>query len=243
MESEFFGHAKGAFTGATNEKKGFFEMANGGTIFLDEIGEAPPELQVKLLRVIQENEIMPVGYNQPKKVDVRIIASTNRDLKAEVSANRFRQDLFFRINVFSVTIPPLRERKKDILPLADYFLQQLSQKLNRKAGKYSADTRELLLAYSWPGNVRELQNEIERLVLLSEPGKAIGPELLSDHIRQRHRPSPHSDGDLKSAIRDLEEEMIRETLTHFGQNKSRAARALGISRQSLLQKLRRMGEL
>jgi two-component system response regulator HupR/HoxA len=240
VESEFFGHSKGAFTGATQEKKGYFEMANGGTLFLDEIGEAPPELQVKLLRVIQESEIMPVGYHQPKKVNVRIIASTNRDLKAEVQANHFRQDLYFRINVFSVTIPPLRERKGDILPLAEYFLQQLSQKLNRKTGQCSEETRELLLAYGWPGNVRELQNEIERLVLLSEGERAIGPELLSDHIRQRHRTLPFSDGDLKSAVRILEEDMIRETLARLGQNKSQTARVLGISRQSLLEKLRRM---
>ena len=242
VESEFFGHAKGAFTGAAQEKKGYFEMAHGGTIFLDEIGEAPPELQVKLLRVIQEGEIMPVGFHQPKKVNVRIIASTNRDLKAEVKANRFRPDLFFRINVFSVTIPPLRERKKDILPMADFFLQQFSQKLNRRAGRFSEATRELLLEYSWPGNVRELQNEIERLVLLSEVGKEIAPDLLSDHLRQRHRPSGISSRDLKSAVRDLEEEMIRETLSRLQQNKSRTARALGISRQSLLEKLRRMGE-
>jgi len=241
VESEFFGHAKGAFTGATQDKKGFFEMANGGTIFLDEIGEAPPELQVKLLRVIQESEIMPVGFHQPKKVDVRIIASTNRDLKAEVSTSRFRQDLFFRINVFSVTIPPLRERKRDILPLAEFFLRQFSQKLNRKIGSISEETRDLLLAYGWPGNVRELQNEIERVVLLTEGEREIAPDLLSDHIRQRHRSFTPSDGDLKSAVRLLEEEMIRETLARMGQNKSRTARALGISRQSLLEKLRRMG--
>jgi two-component system response regulator HupR/HoxA len=241
VESEFFGHMRGAFTGATQEKKGYFEMANEGTIFLDEIGEAPPELQVKLLRVIQESEIMPVGYHQPKRVDVRIIASTNRDLKSEVTANRFRQDLFYRINVFSVTIPPLRERKKDVLPLADFFLEQFSRKLSRRPGCFSQDTRELLLAYSWPGNVRELQNEIERLVLLSEAGKEIGPELLSDHIRQRRRSSPIGDGDMKSAVRDLEEGMIKDALLRFSQNKSRTARALGISRQSLLEKLHRMG--
>lgn len=240
VESEFFGHARGAFTGAVQDKKGYFEMANGGTIFLDEIGEAPPELQVKLLRVIQESEIMPVGYHQPRKVDVRIIASTNRDLKSEVSAGRFRQDLYFRINVFSVTIPPLRERKKDILPLADFFVRQFSRRLNRKAGDFSNGTRECMLAYSWPGNVRELQNEIERLVLLSEPEKAIGPELLSDHIRQRQKPTC-AEGDLKSAVRELEEAMIRDTLERFSQNRSRTARALGISRQSLLEKLRRMG--
>jgi two-component system, NtrC family, response regulator HupR/HoxA len=241
VESEFFGHSRGAFTGATQEKKGFFEMANGGTIFLDEIGEAPPELQVKLLRVIQESEIMPVGHHQPRKVDVRIIASTNRDLKAEVTANRFRQDLFFRINVFSVTIPPLRERKKDILPLAEFFLKQFSIKLNRRVGPLTEESRNLLLGYSWPGNVRELQNEIERVTLLCEPGKDIGPELLSDHISQRHRSLAAADGDLKSAVRELEEGMIRETLARFSQNRSQTARALGISRQSLIEKLRRMG--
>jgi two-component system response regulator HupR/HoxA len=240
VESEFFGHSRGAFTGASQEKKGYFEMANGGTIFLDEIGEAPTELQIKLLRVIQESEIMPVGYHQPKKVDVRIIASTNRDLKAEVAAGRFRHDLFFRINVFSITIPPLRERKKDILPLAEFFLQTFSQKLNRKAGLFGEETRELILGYSWPGNVRELQNEIERLVLLSEAESTIGPELLSDHIRQR-RQGQFSRGDMKSAVRALEEEMIRDALARFDSNKSRTARALGISRQSLLEKLRRMG--
>jgi two-component system response regulator HupR/HoxA len=240
VESEFFGHSRGAFTGATQEKKGYFEMAQGGTIFLDEIGDAPAELQVKLLRVIQESEIMPVGYHQPKKVDVRILASTNKDLKAEVLANRFRQDLYFRINVFSVTIPPLRERRKDILPLAEFFRKQFASKLNRHIGPFDEETRRLLLEYPWPGNVRELQNEIERLVLLSETGKDIKPELLSDHIGERHKSSDSGDGDLKSAVRELEEEMIRKTLQRFDQNKSKTARALGISRQSLLEKLRRM---
>jgi DNA-binding NtrC family response regulator len=240
VESEFFGHAKGAFTGATQDKKGFFEMANGGTIFLDEIGEAPAELQVKLLRVIQESEIMPVGYRQAKKVDVRIIASTNRDLKAEVEAGRFRQDLYFRINVFSVTIPPLRERKKDILPLAEFFLKQFPAKLKRKPGILLDETRRRLMAYSWPGNVRELQNEIERLVLMSEAGKEIGPELLSDYIGQQPRHKSTQNGNLKTAVQELEDEMIVETMARLHQNKSRTARALGISRQSLIEKLRRM---
>jgi transcriptional regulator with PAS, ATPase and Fis domain len=148
--------------------------------------------------------------------------------------------LFFRINVFSITIPPLRERKKDILPLAEFFLLQFSQKLNRKSGSFTNETKDRLLAYSWPGNVRELQNEIERLVLLSEIGKGIGPEIMSDHIRQRRGPAMAPGGDLKSAVRELEEEMIRNALLRSGQNKSRTARALGISRQSLLEKLRRM---
>jgi len=240
VESEFFGHGKGAFTGAIQEKKGYFEMANGGTIFLDEIGEAPPELQVKLLRVIQEGEIMPVGLHQARKIDVRIIASTNLDLRAEVEAGRFRQDLYFRINVFSVTIPPLRERPKDILPLAGFFLQEYSAKLNRRIQGFADETQKLLLLYSWPGNVRELQNEVERLVLLADPEKEIRPELLSDHIRQKSRPSRRSNANLKLAIMDLEDEMIRETLARFRNNKSRTARVLGISRQSLIDKIKRM---
>lgn len=241
VESEFFGHAKGAFTGASQEKKGFFEMADGGTIFLDEIGEAPAELQVKLLRVIQESEIMPIGFHQPRAVNVRLIASTNRDLRAEVEAGRFRQDLYFRINVFSVTIPPLRERARDILPLAEHFLRQFSVRLNRRAGDFQTQTRQLLENYHWPGNVRELQNEIERLVLLAEPEKEIGPELLSDHIRQRLKPNTPPEGDLKTAVQNLEESMIRDTMIRLRHNKSRVARTLGISRQSLLDRLKRMG--
>ncbi len=240
VESEFFGHARGAFTGASHEKKGYFEMADGGTIFLDEIGEASPELQVKLLRVIQEGEIMPIGHHQPKAVDVRLIASTNRDLRAEVEAGRFRQDLYFRINVFSVTIPPLRERPRDIPPLALHFLKYFSTRLNRKVGGYKAETRRLLEAYSWPGNVRELQNEVERLVLLSEPEKEIGPELLSDHFRPHRRPNQLPDGNLKTAVQSLEDEIIRAAMERLNHNKSRVARTLGISRQSLLEKLRRM---
>jgi two-component system response regulator HupR/HoxA len=215
-------------------------MADGGTIFLDEIGEAPPELQVKLLRVIQEGEIMPLGFHQPKKVDVRIIASTNRDLRAEVAAVRFRQDLYFRINVFSVTIPPLRERVRDIVPLADYFLKYYSTRSNRHIPGFQKDTTRLLESYAWPGNVRELQNEMERLVLVADPDKEIGPDLLSDYIRQGPRPAPRTDGTLRSAIQTLEDEMILETMRRFHSNKSRSARALGISRQSLITKLRRV---
>jgi two-component system, NtrC family, response regulator HupR/HoxA len=240
VESEFFGHAKGAFTGAIQDKKGYFELANGGTIFLDEIGEAPPELQVKLLRVIQEGEIMPVGLHQARKVDVRIIASTNRDLRAEVEAGRFRQDLYFRINVFSVTIPPLRERKKDVLALAGFFLQEFTAKLNRRIQGFDEETEKLLLAYSWPGNVRELQNEVERLVLLAEPERPIGPELLSDHIRKKDKSGHRFNANLKIAVMDLEDEIIRETLARFRNNKSRTARVLGISRQSLIDKIKRL---
>jgi two-component system, NtrC family, response regulator HupR/HoxA len=241
VESEFFGHAKGAFTGATQDKKGFFEMACGGTIFLDEIGEAPQELQVKLLRVIQESEIMPVGFHQPRKVDVRIIASTNRDLRAEVEAGRFRQDLFFRVNVFSVTIPLLRERPRDILPLVDHFLRRFSLRTNRKTPVLSEATKRSLMAYPWPGNVRELQNEIERLVLLADPEHELGADALSEHIWRHSGPAARSQGNLKDAVQSLEEEMIRAAMHRCDGNKSLVARTLGISRQSLLDKLRRMG--
>jgi two-component system response regulator HupR/HoxA len=242
VESEFFGHARGAFTGATSEKKGYFEMAHGGTIFLDEIGEAPQELQVKLLRVIQESEIMPVGYHQPKKVDVRIIASTNRDLRAEVALGNFRQDLFFRINVFSVTIPPLRERRDDIPPLVEFFLRHFSRKLNREVGRLSDAALAKLCDYSWPGNVRELQNEIERLALLTENAETIGAEPLSDSIRNcgpRNGSPRGAAGDLKTAIKELEDVMINDAMSRYDGNKSHVARALGISRQSLLEKLQK----
>jgi len=241
VESEFFGHAKGAFTGALQDKKGYFEMAHGGTIFLDEVGDAPPELQVKLLRVIQESEIMPIGYHQPRRVDVRIIASTNRDLKAEVAAGHFRQDLYFRINVFSVTIPPLRERPQDILPLTEFFIRKFSARANRRPPRLGAETRKLLLAYPWPGNVRELQNEIERVVLVAEPDGEVGPELLSEHVWRRSRSAVRQHRNLRGAIQALEEEMIQATLDRLGGNRSKTAKALGISRQSLLDKLKRMG--
>jgi transcriptional regulator with PAS, ATPase and Fis domain len=193
--------------------------------------------------VIQESEIMPVGYHQPKKVDVRIIASTNRDLRAEVAAGNFRQDLFFRINVFSVTIPPLRERRDDIPPLVEFFLRHFSRKLNREEGRLSDSALRKFSDYSWPGNVRELQNEIERLVLLTENAETIGTELLSDNIRNSgpRSGSPRcAAGDLKTAIKELEDAMIQEAMSRYDGNKSHVARVLGISRQSLLEKLQRI---
>ncbi len=185
---------------------------------------------------------MPLGYHQPRQVDVRILASTNRDLKAEVEAGRFRQDLFFRINVFSLTIPPLRERTGDIAPLAEFFLSQFCSKLNRRVGPLLEKTQGFMESYAWPGNVRELQNEIERMVLLAEPGKPLGPELLSDHIRQLAGSPRGPDGNMKVAIQRLEEEMIGNAMRQFKNNKSRMARNLGISRQALIEKLKRMSQ-
>ncbi|HTH46698.1 MAG TPA: sigma 54-interacting transcriptional regulator [Candidatus Limnocylindria bacterium] len=170
FESEFFGHVKGAFTGALRDKPGRFELADGGTLFLDEIGEVPLPMQAKLLRVLQEQEIERVGDTRTRKVSVRIIAATNRDLKAEVAAGRFRQDLFYRLSVFPIELPPLRERRDDIPPLTLHFVQQSARRLNRPAPRVTQGTMAQLSAHDWPGNIRELQNAVERAVILSSGG-------------------------------------------------------------------------
>ena len=179
VESELFGHEKGAFTGATERRTGRFELAHGGTIFLDEVGELPPETQVKLLRVLQEREFERVGGSQTVKVDVRVIAATNRDLPTAVAEGNFRQDLYYRLNVFPVTLPPLRERPEDIPPLVHYFVARYRAKIGRKISRVPQETMARLVGYAWPGNVRELENVIERAVILS-PGAdlEVAPELL-----------------------------------------------------------------
>jgi formate hydrogenlyase transcriptional activator len=175
VESELFGHVRGAFTGALDNRDGRFKVADGGTIFLDEVGELPLETQVKLLRVLQEQEFEPVGSSKPIKVDVRLIAATNRDLDAAVRAGTFRSDLYYRLNVFPVRVPPLRERADDIAPLVMFFVQQFAKKFGKTVGQVAADTMERLRRYPWPGNVRELQNVIERAVVLAN-----GPILTVD---------------------------------------------------------------
>jgi len=237
VESSFFGHRKGSFTGASETRKGYFEQADGGTLFLDEIGEAPLELQVKLLRVIQEGEILPVGEIKPRPINVRIIASTNRDLSTMVEEAGFRQDLFFRLNVFSVTVPPLRDRKDDIPLLSDYFLEKISGRERKIVPGFKPETYSLLQNFNWPGNVRELENEIERLVILAEPGEFVGPELLSDHIRYSLGPRP-SQGSLKEQLAYLEKELILSALKSNDYNKSLAAKELGITRQTVISKLK-----
>lgn len=237
VESSFFGHRKGAFTGATADHKGFFVLADGGTLFLDEIGEAPLELQVKLLRVLQEGEILPVGADRPRRVDVRILASTNRQLARLVDDGRFRQDLFFRLNVFSIWVPPLRERREDIPLLARHFLERTAARLNKDVPDFTEEAIALLQRYSWPGNVRELENEVERLVILAEEGVPIGPALLADRIRfAAHLPSGR--GELRRRLAALEREAILDALRRHGYNKTRAAAELGITRQTIIAKLR-----
>lgn len=242
LESAFFGHERGAFTGATESRKGFFELANQGTLFLDEIGEAPPSLQVKLLRVLQEREVLAVGAHQARPVDVRIIASTNRNLARQVEQGQFRQDLFFRLNVFSVLVPPLRARPGDIEVLAQFFLQRFSQRLNRKVSGFQEATLRLLRRYPWPGNVRELENEVERLVLLGDPGEPIRPEMLGERIRQPQVEST-SPATLKEKLAELERRLILDALQAHRHNKSQAARALGITRQTIIAKLKQYRNL
>jgi len=244
LESELFGHKKGSFTGAHEDKKGLFEIADGGTLFLDEVTEMPISLQSKLLRALQEGEIRPIGATAEKKVDVRIVAATNRNLEKEVAEGRFREDLYYRLKVFPLRVPPLRERRDDVPLIANYFLARFSQELGKPAGGFSQQAMELLTSYEWPGNVRELQNEVQRLVIQIEPGGFVTPELLSPRVRQvegmvdRVRPTK---GTLKEMMEQVERWLLIEALREHGNNKTAAARALGITREGLHKKLRAYG--
>ena len=240
VESAFFGHRKGAFTGATDSRKGYFELSHGGTIFLDEIGEASLALQVKLLRVLQEGEIYPVGAEASIDVDVRVIASTNRNLSQQVEEGEFRQDLFYRLNVFAVFVPPLRGRKEDVDVLSEFFVKRFCERLNRVVLTFEPTTLQMLREYDWPGNVRELENEIERIVILADPGRPIPPSRLSDRIRVKEG-AKNARGPLKEKLAALERELILDALRAHGNNKSRAADALQVSRQTIIAKLKQYG--
>jgi transcriptional regulator with GAF, ATPase, and Fis domain len=242
LESELFGHKKGAFTGASYDKKGLFELADGGTIFLDEVGDTPPAMQAKLLRVLQGGEIRPVGSAETKKVDVRIIAATNRDLEVEVREGRFRKDLYFRLRVFPIRLPPLRERQEDIPGLVRHFVGRFSQEFGKDIRGVSPEALASLQAYRFPGNVRELENEMERAVTLADPGCWIGPAHLSDAIREAAvRPAPAGGRPLRGRLQVLERELIETALAECAGNVSAAARALGISRQWLTVRMKKYG--
>ncbi|QBH95366.1 response regulator [Limnobaculum zhutongyuii] len=240
LESELFGHEKGAFTGADKRREGRFMEADKGTLFLDEIGEVSLLMQAKLLRAIQEREIQRVGSNQTLSVDVRLIAATNRDLKADVEAGKFRQDLYYRLNVVTVDTPALRERREDIPPLAMHFLEKFAQR-NRKSVKgFTPQAMDMLLKYNWPGNVRELENTIERAVILLT-GDFISEKELPLSINQFAEEHPHS-LDLDKPIQPLElveKEAILTALEKTGGNKTEAAKQLGITRKTLLAKLQK----
>ena len=243
LDSELFGHVKGAFTGAIKDKKGFFEQANGGTLFMDEIGDTSLSMQVKLLRVLQEGTYLPVGSSQSKKTDVRIICATNRNIKEMMAKGEFREDLFYRINVINVPLPPLRDRTEDIPLLMDHFLQKKCGEAGKPLKIISKKCLEKMLDYKWPGNVRELENEVERMVVLSGEEKTITPDLLSPKIMdygqngESHNKGLNTNGNLKDALEELESIMIREGLRRCNFNKSKLAKELGISRASLIMKV------
>ena len=232
IESELFGHEKGAFTGALSQRKGRFELAQGGAIFLDEIGEIPPQVQVKLLRVLQERELERVGGAGTIKVDVRLIAASNRNLEEEVKAGRFREDLYYRLNVFPVHIPPLRERKSDIILLADHFTEKYAQKNSKPIKRISTPAIDLLTSYSWPGNVRELENCIERAVILSTDAVIHSynlPPSLQSAVSTNTEPA----ATLEAALSRLEKELIVEALKITSGNMAAAARRLGITERQM----------
>ena len=254
LESELFGHVRGAFTDARTARRGLFGEADGGTLFLDEVGELPPPAQVKLLRVLQEGELRPVGETRAERVDVRLIAATLRDLGRLVERGEFREDLYYRLNVVNVRVPPLRERPSDIPLLARSFLTRFNRELNREPGVrgFAPGTEALLTAYPWPGNVRELENAMERAVLLAE-GEWISPQNLPERLAfappraiappasSPGLPAAATDLSLKRAIRELEESYIRAALRRTRGNRTRAAEVLEISHRALLYKLKEYG--
>jgi two-component system response regulator AtoC len=241
LESELFGHVKGAFTDAIKSKRGLFEMAHQGTMFLDEIGELPQNLQVKLLRVLQDGEIRRVGDTQASHVDVGIIAATAKDLALEVKNNRFREDLYYRLNVLPIHIPPLRERKADIPPLVEYFIDVYNKKLGLQIKRVSKGAMERFLQYTWPGNVRELENIIERAMILAE-GDTIAIEGLLMYLQGDEGPVSIPSGlSIKKGAREMEIRLIKEALKQTRGNRLRAARILEISHKALLYKLKDYG--
>jgi two-component system response regulator AtoC len=241
LESELFGHKKGAFTDATSDRRGLFEEANGGTLFLDEIGELPLNLQVKLLRVLQEDSIRRVGDSKDTKVDVRIVAATHRDLGAEAKAGRFREDLFYRINVLAIAIPPLRARREDITLLVDHFLARNNGRMGTRIRGLSGEARKLLQEYGWPGNIRELENTIERAMVLAE-GDVLDIGDFPERIREALDPVQMqlASGELsiKKTNCAIEEILIRRALTKTKGNRTRAAEILEISHRALLYKIK-----
>jgi len=239
LESELFGHEKGAFTGAVARRIGKFEEANGGTLLLDEISEMPPRLQAKLLRAVQEREIDRVGGTQPIKVDIRLLATSNRDLEAEVRSGNFREDLYFRLNVVNIVVPPLRDRPRDIEPLAEFFIKKYAEMNAQPARRLSAELKEKLIQHSWRGNVRELENAMHRAVLLGR-GDEIGVDAVNlSSVRPADAPEAGAGrvGLVGRTVADVERDLILETLQHCLGNRTHAANILGISIRTLRNKL------
>jgi DNA-binding NtrC family response regulator len=243
LESELFGHTKGAFTGAIADKKGLFRAASGGTLFLDEIGEMPLALQVKLLRALQEHEVTPVGATDAVKFDARIIAATNKNLEDETKANRFREDLFYRLNVIEMTIPPLRDRREDIALLAKHFVAKAARNQNAAEKTIDRDALAALVNYDWPGNVRELENALERAFILS--GDAIDVDSLPSKVRDNATRSYRSRDDetFRPTLDEMERRYVMEVMTSVDEDKAKAAHILGIDLSTLYRKLKRYEEI
>lgn len=242
LESELFGHVKGAFTDAVKNKTGLFQEADGGTIFLDEVGELPMELQVKLLRVLQEGEIRRVGDTRDVKIDTRVVAATVRDLKSCIKEGAFREDLYYRLNVIEINLPPLRDRPGDIEGLADFFIKKYAGKFNKPVKNLTPDALEALKSYRWPGNVRELENVIERAMILEETGEIRKETLpVTSHPETTERLTPLNSLSIKKAQETIEKELIAKALEQTGGNRTRAAELLEISHRALLYKIKSFG--
>jgi len=239
LESELFGHVKGAFTGALRDKPGLIEDAHGGTFFLDEIGDLSPVLQSKLLRVLQEKEFRRVGDNRMRRVDVRFISATNKKIEREVSRGRFREDLYYRIKILTIEIPPLRERREDIHFLLNHFIEEYCQQMNRDRVYLTPQCLELLVNYEWPGNVRELQNEIQRCIVLCGDGCLIKEEHLSPRINLRQEVYNPSSYDYFRAKADFEKRFLNQALSQFQYNRAKTAARIGLSRQGLFKLIKK----
>jgi two-component system response regulator AtoC len=241
LESELFGYRKGAFTDANADRRGLFEEAHGGTLFLDEIGELPLNLQVKLLRVLEDERIRRLGDTRDLQVDVRILAASHRDLAAEVKAGRFREDLYYRLNVLAIVVPPLRDRREDIPLLVEHFMTRNNARLGTQIRGVDAEARRLLYEYGWPGNVRELENTLERAMVLCE-GEILGAQDLPDRLREAQDPIQNqlssNELSIKKTTRIVESVLIRRALQKTRGNRTRAAELLEISHRALLYKLK-----
>jgi two-component system response regulator HupR/HoxA len=244
LESELFGHVRGAFTGAVSDRKGIFEVADKGTVFLDEIADTSPALQLRLLRVLQEGEIKPVGGTKTRRVDVRIIAATNKNLEQLVTKGEFREDLYYRLNVFPIELPPLRERPEDIPDLVKHFVEKYSKRISKKIKNVSPTVVDYLMRANFPGNIRELENEIERMVTMADAGSDVTPDLLSPRFTQPDIAQKGSDtesGSFKKQIESLEIELIQKALDETDGNILQAAEKLNLSRAGLHKKMKRLG--
>jgi transcriptional regulator with GAF, ATPase, and Fis domain len=251
LEAELFGHVKGAFTGAVRDNPGRIAMSEGGTLFLDEIGDLSLDIQPKLLRFLEQGEVMPVGDTRPQGVDVRVLAATNADLEQRVQEGRFREDLYYRLSVIRIYVPPLRERREEIPHLSTYFLREACERLGKPDVHLSSVTLNLFDRYWWPGNVRQLRNEVQRAVAMSPPGGTIEPDQLSPDLSVPP-PSVGSGStvgtgrtstprNLASAVEEIERDIIGATLQHTSGNISETARVLGLTRRGLYMKMRRLG--